>query len=350
VLVTGAGGFVGGHVARALAAAGCRVRGFVRSIPRAEPDDPPVEWFVGDLGRAEDRMRAVEGVGGVVHAAGWVSLGADPRGESRALNVEATRGLLEAAAAAGADRFLYTSTLWTVAAGTEDAPADEETAWNLDPIRSPYSETKREAEQLVRDASRPGFRTAVVCPGLVIGPRDVRPTSTRVLLMMARSAVALLPRGGTPVIDARVAALGHVRALERAEPGGRYVLAGPYLGYQEMAALVARITGWPRRVVTVPDVCERPFAWMAGRIDRWSRGRWPEVSAAAVAGGFLRLRVLGRRADLAFDLHHPPPVWSIFDALDDARRSGRAPWLRVRPPESPRSEPLPGPARAVGNE
>jgi dihydroflavonol-4-reductase len=241
--------------------------------------------------------------------------------------------LLDAARAAGADRFLYTSTLWTVAAGTEDAPADEETAWNLEPVRSPYSETKRAAERLVLDASRPGFRTAVVCPGLVIGPRDVRPTSTRLLLAMARSPVALLPRGGIPVIDARVAALGHVRALERAEPGRRYVLAGPYLSYHELAALVARVAGRPRRVVTVPDVCERPLAWLAGRLDRWGRGRWPGVSAAAVAGGFLRLHVRGRRADLAFGLHHPPPVESIFDTLDDAQRSGRAPWLRLRRPD-----------------
>ena len=306
------------------------MRGFVRSIPRPELDDPPIEWFVGDLGRVEDRRRAVAGVGGVVHAGGWVSLGADPRGESRVLNVEATRGLLEAAPAAGADRFLYTSTLWTVAAGTEDAPADEETAWNLDPIRSPYSETKRKpsgwsgceparlphGRRLSRPGDRPARRPADLDAGLARMRRD-RPS------LSCRAGASRSSMRGSR-------ALGHVRALERAEPGGRYVLAGPYLGYQEMAALVARITGRPRRVVTVPDVCERPFAWLAGRIDRWSRGRWPEVSAAAVAGGFLRLRVQGRRRPR---LRPPPPA----PGLVDLRRPRRRPPVRPGPlaPPSP---------------
>jgi dihydroflavonol-4-reductase len=288
--------------------------------------------MIGDLRRVEDRARALAGVRGVVHAAGWVSLGSDPRGESRAVNVGATRALLDEGRAAGIDRFVYTSTLWTVAAGTAGGPADEESAWNLDRVSSPYSETKREAERLVLERDRPGFRTVVLCPALVIGPRDVRPTSTRLFLHMARTPLALLPRGGTPVVDVRVVARAHVRALERAEPGRRYVLAGPYLSYQELAALVARITGKPRRVVTIPDALERPLAWMAGRVDHLVRGRWPEVSAAAVAGGFLRLHVSGARADAAFDLHHPPPIQSIFDALEDFCRSGRAPWLSPRLP------------------
>jgi dihydroflavonol-4-reductase len=288
--------------------------------------------MIGDLRRVEDRARALAGVRGVVHAAGWVSLGSDPRGESRAVNVGATRALLDEGRAAGIDRFVYTSTLWTVAAGTAGGPADEESAWNLDRVFSPYSETKREAERLVLERDRPGFRTVVLCPALVIGPRDVRPTSTRLFLHMARTPLALLPRGGTPVVDVRVVARAHVRALGRAEPGRRYVLAGPYLSYQELAALVARITGKPWRVVTIPDALERPLAWMAGRVDHLVRGRWPEVSAAAVAGGFLRLHVSGARADAAFDLHHPPPIRSIFDALEDFCRSGRAPWLSPRLP------------------
>ena len=332
ILVTGASGFVGGHVARALAEAGYRVRALVRRPPLLEPSDPPIDWVFGDLRIEQDRARALVGARGVVHSAGWVSLGADPRGESRVINVEATRALLDQGRAAGVERFVYTSTLWTVAAGTAEEPANEETPWNLESIQSPYTETKREAERLVLERDQGGFRTLVLCPAVVIGPRDVRPTSTRLLLHIARTPLATLPRGGTPVVDAGVVAQAHLRALERGEPGQRYVVAGPYLAYPELAALVARLAGRPWRVVTIPDTLERPLAWIADRIDRLVGGRWPEVSAAAVSGGFLRLVVSGVHADAAFQLQHPPPIRSIFEALDDARRSGRAPWLSLRSP------------------
>jgi dihydroflavonol-4-reductase len=328
VLVTGAGGFLGGHVARALASAGFRVRGLTRRPPQVASEDPPIEWLMGDLRVADDRARAVRGMLGVVHAGSWVSLGADPGAQSRAVNVEATRGLLDQAADAGVERFVYTSTLWTVAAGTAEAPATEDTPWNLECVRSPYCDSKREAERLVLESNGARLRTSAICPGLVIGPRAARPTSMRLLLIMARSPIVFLPSGGIPVVDAHTVALAHVRALERGEPGRRYVVAGPYLSYVELARAVARIAGRPHRVIVIPDAAEsllRASARLAGKVGRRLAS---ELSAASVAGGFLRLHVSGSRADAAFALCHPSAAESIYAALDDARRSGVAPWLR----------------------
>jgi dihydroflavonol-4-reductase len=344
ILVTGASGFVGGHVARELAGAGHRVRGLYRRPPRIDPGDPAIEWVEGDLREPRGRSRALTGVRGVVHAASWVSLGSDARGEGREVNVDATRGLIADCVASGVERLVYTSTIHTIAAGTAERPADEETPWNLEAVRSPYERTKREAESWVLDGLGGRLETVALCPGMVIGPRDPKPTSTRVLLWMARSPVALLPGGGIPIIDAHVAALAHRRAMGLGEPGRRYAIVGPYRKYSEMAGLVARVAGRPWGVLTVPDPAERPLVGLADRLDRLSGGRWVEVSRAAIAGGFLHLHVQGRRADAAFGLRHPPPIVSIFEALDDAQRSGLAPWLRLREPvEITRPDAVPEP-------
>jgi dihydroflavonol-4-reductase len=330
VLVTGAGGFVGGHVARTLAAAGYRVRGLVRHLPRVDPEDQPIEWVLGDLRDHEVRTRAVTGVWGVAHCGGWVHLASDFDGEARAVNVEATRGLLADSVAAGVERFVYTSTLQTLAAGSAECPADEETPWNLETVRSPYVESKREAERHVLAGQGGRLATLVLCPGMVIGPRDPRPTSTRVLLEMAKTPVAFLPAGGISVIDAHVLALAHQRALESRESGRRFALVGPYLSYREQAELVARLTGRPRRFVAIPDGWERPLTRFARGLDRLARGRGTTLSAATVAGGFLRFHVRGDRADAAFNLRHPPPIRSIYQALADFQKSGRAPWLEFK--------------------
>lgn len=333
VLVTGASGFVGGHVARELARAGHPVRGLTRCRPKVEPGDPPIAWVRGDLRDEGDRRRALAGVRGVVHSASWVHLGADRRGEGEAVNVGATRGLVADAVAAGVERLVYTSTLHTLASGSAEDPADEDSPWNLDRVRSPYARTKREAEAIVLDGLGGKLPGVALCPGMVIGPRDPKPTSTSLLLIMARSPVAFLPGGGIPVIDAGVAALAHRRAFWRGEPGRRYALVGPYLSYAEMARLVGRVAGSPRRVVRLPDAIEGPLVLAAGWLDRLGGGARIEVSAAAIAGGFLRLHVRGDRADAAFGLAHPPPIESIRRALEDARRSGLAPRLRLRRPE-----------------
>lgn len=333
VLVTGAGGFIGGHVARLLAGSGVAVRGLTRRPPMIEPGDPPIDWLIGDLRDPDTRKRAVAGVWGIVHAAGWVSLGPDRKGLARAVNVEATTALLDRAEAARVARFVFTSTLWTVAAGTAEVPAVEETPWNLDVLRGPYCDSKREAERIVLGRDRPGFRTVVLCPGLVIGPRDIRPTSTRLLLEMAHARWgAWLPAGGIPVVDAGVVALAHRRALETPRTGRRYIVAGPHLSYPEMARLVAAVAGHPRRVVVVPEAFRGPLAGLAARVNRLGFPRSGEFSAATIQGGFLALHVDGRRADAEFGLNHPMPILSIANALEDHRRSGRAPWLDLRAP------------------
>ncbi len=334
VLVTGAGGFVGGHIARELARAGHPVRGLTRRPPTIEPDDPPIDWQIGDLLDPAARSAALRNVRAVIHSAGWVSLGPDPTQQAQLGNIEATQALLFDAKNVEVERFIYTSTLHTIAAGTLEAPADEETPWNLHCVDSPYAQTKRAAERLVLEASSDRLACLAICPGMVIGPRDLRPTSTGLLLAMARTPIAILPGGGIPIIDARVLAFAHRAALTLGEPGRRYAAVGPYLRYTDMARLVAQLNrnGFPKVIGTLPDCLEKPLTGAYLNAARLSKYLGARVSRAMVAGGYLRLHVRGDLANLTFGLEHPAPIESIASALQDAQQSGRAPWLRLRSP------------------
>jgi dihydroflavonol-4-reductase len=276
-----------------------------------EPGDPPIEWLIGDLTDAAVRRQAVAGVRGVIHAAGWVSLGPDRRGISHAVNVELTRLLLAEAMAARVERFVYTSSLYTLAAGTPDQPADEFSAWNLQRVDSPYTRTKRAAERLVLESEPSRLSTIAICPGMVLGTRDPKPTSTTIVRALARATVAVVPRGGIPIVDAGLLAVVHRRALIGGGHGQRYAVVGPYLSYYDLARLVASITGRPRWLVPLSDRLEPIVTRSAGWLAPLGRPWWPELSRQLTAGGFLRLHVGGDRADACFGLVHPPAVESI---------------------------------------
>jgi dihydroflavonol-4-reductase len=241
----------------------------------------------------------------VIHTAGWVSLGPDVNGISQTVNVELTGELLAGAKAAGVERFVYTSTLYTLAAGTPQQSADESSAWNLERIDSSYVRTKRKAEQMVLEASGDRFTTIALCPGMVLGPRDAKPTSTQIVRAYSRTMVAIAPRGGIPIVDSRALAVAHRRALVAGGSGERYAVVGPYLNYRELARLVASITGRPKWVVPLPDYLEPLLVRSAGWFGPIVRRRWPDVSRELAAAGFLGLYISGDRANACLGLEHP---------------------------------------------
>src|SRR5262249_25480797 len=155
-------------------------------------------------------------------------------------------------------------------------------SWNLERVDSPYCRSKRQAEDVVRGASGQGFETVILCPGMVLGPRDPKPTSTRLLQALARSQLAVIPRGGIPIIDVSVLVLAHRRALTSGQPGGRYAVVGPYLSYPDLARLVGEVAGRPRIVLTAPDLSRGPLMLLA-RLVRHV-GLETEFSVATVAG------------------------------------------------------------------
>ncbi len=245
-LLTGATGFVGSAVARALLAAGHRLRVLVRggSDRRnlAGLDVTPVE---GDLGDAPSLARAVGGCRYVVHVAAdyriWVP---DPAAMLRA-NVAGTEALMRAALAAGAERVLHCSSVAALGLTDDGAPADEETPVSEESIVGVYKLSKYRAERAVlRMVREEGLPAVIVNPATPIGPRDIKPTPTGRLI--ADAAAGRMPAyvdTGLCIVHVDDVAEGHVAALQRGRIGERYILGGENLLLRELLGLIAAETG-----------------------------------------------------------------------------------------------------------
>jgi dihydroflavonol-4-reductase len=238
VLVTGATGFVGSHVARELRERGEEVRD-----ARAELLDPKA------------LEEAVAGCDSVVHVAALYSFDA-PAAQIELVNVEGTRNLIAAAEKAGVRRFLFTSTAGTCGPvpGRMATEEDEPPAWELTVA---YKRTKLAAERLARDAG-----AIVVNPTAPIGDGDHKPTPTgRMVANVARGRMpAYLATTGLNLVDVRDVARGHALALEKGEPGERYILGGVNLPLADVFAAIAALAGRPRPRMRVPYAVARVAA------------------------------------------------------------------------------------------
>jgi dihydroflavonol-4-reductase len=230
VYVSGATGFVGAHVARELRELGHEV------------GDERVDLLESPL-----LCRAVEGCEAVVHVAALYSYDADPALIER-VNVEGTRNLLQAAAQAGVSRFVHTSTAGTCGPvpGRPATEQDSPPQWEL---AVPYKRTKLAAEQLALAAG-----AVVVNPTTPVGDGDSKPTPTgRMVAGVAGGRIrAYVATTGLNLVDVRDVARGHALALERGEPGDRYLLGGVNLPLEEVFAAVAALAGRARPRLRVP--------------------------------------------------------------------------------------------------
>ncbi len=328
ILVTGAGGFLGVNLVWALRQHGFHVRALIRRPPRGPQWQgiEDVEFVLGDVRDASWIARAFDGVTAVLHAAALTRVVPRPRREAFRVNVEGTRMVCAAALQAGVRRFVFTSSASTLAPGTAENPATENSPANREPIHAPYYESKRRAEQVVRAFAAQGLETITFCPGYLLGPRDARPTTNELLLYAARWRWPIFPPGGMNIVDVREAALAHVRALWLGQPGERYVLAGPYRSYADLGRTVRRIldNGW---VHVMPH-----WARFAGSVPlAIASGVWSDVPNGLTVPnfqyGFVAYHLSGAKADETFGLTHRPPEQTVLDTLLWFRESGLVPWL-----------------------
>jgi dihydroflavonol-4-reductase len=238
VLITGATGQVGNAIARRLAADGVEVRALVRSPERARVLPEGVQPVFGDVTDPPSLRAALDGSATVYHAAGIPEQWRRDAGEFARVNVEGTRNVVEAALAAGVERFVYTSTD-DVLVQAPGATYDESVV-NPNPGVTPYQRSKQEADRIVTAALDRGLPAVFLHPAGVYGPAPFLVKGLNDLLMQLakRKTPALLP-GGMAVAYSEDVADGHVRASAQAPVGARYLLTESYQALTDIARAVA---------------------------------------------------------------------------------------------------------------
>jgi dihydroflavonol-4-reductase len=259
VLVTGATGFTGGHLARTLAARGERVRALVRNPHDAAGTLPGIELVAGDLTDVGSIARAVAGVDVVYHIAALYRAAALDDAVYRAVNATAVADVIEAAGAAGVRRVVHCSTVG-VHGDIATPPADEDAPLRPGDI---YQETKLEGERLARRAAtEAGVELVIVRPTGIYGPGDRR--LLKLFRGVARRRFVVLGRGDIwyhlTYIDDLVEGF-RLCGTHRAAAGRTYILSGPEVTtLNELVAITADVAGVTPLPVHLPVW---PF-WLAG--------------------------------------------------------------------------------------
>jgi dihydroflavonol-4-reductase len=322
-LVTGATGFVGSAVMRALLRKGNRVRVLARpNSDRRNLANFSVEIIEGAMEDPQSLRRAVAGCRCVYHVAAdyrlWVP---DPAPMFRA-NVDGTRDLLTAALEAGVERVVHTSsvaTLGLVAGGV----ADEETASRAEDMIGPYKRSKFEAEEVVRELARGrGLPVVIVNPSTPVGPGDIKPTPTgRLILEAARGQMPAFVDTGLNIVHVDDVAEGHLAAAKKGRLGDRYILGGENMSLAEILAEVARAVGRRPPRLRVPHNALLPVAVGAELAARIT-GREPFITRDGVRMSRKKMYFSSRKACRELGYSPRPAREAIADAISWFKANG----------------------------
>jgi dihydroflavonol-4-reductase len=322
-LVTGATGFVGAAVARALIADGWGVRALVREgSNRTNLGELPVELAVGDLTDRPSLDRALADCGALFHVAADYRLGAPDPSQLYRANVDGTRNILAAARQAGVGRVVYTSSVATIGIPADGTPGDERTPVRLEAMIGHYKRSKFLAEQAALEAARDGLSLVIVNPSTPIGPGDVKPTPTgQVVRDAAAGRMPAYVDTGLNIVHVDDVATGHLLALRRGISGERYILGGRDMTLQQILGEIARIVGRKPPRVRLPYGVVLPMAYLAEGMARIS-GRSGRLTLEGLRMSRKRMFFSSAKAERELGYSWRPPVEAFADAVRWFRERG----------------------------
>jgi dihydroflavonol-4-reductase len=297
--VTGATGFVGSHVARALAEQGAELRLLMRPTSRTDNiADLRAEVALGDLRDPDSLRNTMTGCEFVFHVAAdyriWVR---DPMEMYRA-NVEGTKAIIAAARESGVRRVVYCSSVATMGFTRTGQIVDEDTPVSLNDMVGHYKRSKFLAEQVALEAGRAGADVVVVNPTTPIGENDIKPTPTgRIIVDFLLRRFPAYVDTGLNLVDVKEVARGHLLAMERARPGERYILGGENLTLKEILDKLSGITALPSPTLKVPHLVAMTFAAFDQFFTGVVRNREPRATIDAVKMGRKKMFASSAKAE-----------------------------------------------------
>jgi dihydroflavonol-4-reductase len=327
VLVTGASGFVGAAVVRALLARGRKVRALLRpQSDRRNVEGLDVEMRLGTLEDAASLSAALEGCGALYHVAADYRLWVRDESQMMKANVDGTRSLMLAALERGIARVVYTSSVATLGIASEGGVADETTPSKLADMIGPYKRSKFMAEEVVRGlVAERGLPAVIVNPSTPIGPRDVKPTPTgRMIVEAASGRMPAFVDTGLNIVHVDDVAAGHLLAEEKGAIGERYILGGENLTLAEILRRIALLTGRKPPSVSIPIPAIWPIALGA---EAWARfsGKEPFVTCDGLRMARKKMFFSSAKAERLLGYRARPAQEALADAVAWFRAAGMVP-------------------------
>jgi dihydroflavonol-4-reductase len=269
VLVTGATGFIGGAVVRALVHRGIDVRVLARAGADLQNlEGLTVERVEGDLRDQASLRKSLVGCRQLYHVAAHYALWAKDPAIFYDVNVTGTKNLLEAARDVGTERIVYCSTIGAIGLPPGGGLGTEETPVSLEQMAGHYKRSKYLAEQEVFTLAKAGLPVVIVNPSAPVGASDVKPTPTgQVIVDFMKGRMPAYIETGMNIVDVDDVATGHLLAMEKGRIGERYILGNKNLMLREVFEILSRLTGINAPSIKLPRLAILPLAylnlWMA---------------------------------------------------------------------------------------
>jgi dihydroflavonol-4-reductase len=258
VLVLGATGFIGGHIAKKALDVGWKVHGLRRdSTSTGNLQGLNITWVEGNLDDYSSLVNSMTGMDFVFHAAGFYPTDYDPENIPQQITYasDQMKAVIKATREARVKRLIYTSSLTTIGLPPENENrlADERDFYLAGSLpNNGYYEAKSAMENIALEAARVGYDIVILNPTTVFGPGDVHISTGELLLMIARGKARAVPPGMINIIDVRDVAAAHINAARIGKAGERYILGGANYSIPEAVAIIADIAGAKPPLFTLP--------------------------------------------------------------------------------------------------